>query len=118
MPEPARTPPPLDPGVVGPAAPGPQSPSPSEPPVEAPADTGGVAGAVQEFVTAAAQRAATVVRPEAAAAIATGFGFPLILMLAVIAYLGVQGRIDYHDPKLRAAPQSWVETLDSFEEEA
>ena len=59
----------------------------------------------------------TVVKPAAAAAVATTFGFPLALMIAVAVYLVVQWRVDLRDPKLRAAPGSAAETVVPFEEE-
>jgi hypothetical protein len=49
------------------------------------------------------------VRPEVAAAVATTFGFPLGLALAVVAFLVLQNRLDHRDPKLRAAASSWTE---------
>jgi hypothetical protein len=58
------------------------------------------------------------VKPEAAAAVATTFSFPLGLMVAVLGYLVAQGRVDQRDPKLRAAPQSTADTVVPFEEEA
>jgi hypothetical protein len=58
------------------------------------------------FVAAAAQQVASVVRPEAAIVVASAFGFPLVLMLAVLGFLFGQGRIDARDPKLRTAPRT------------
>ena len=46
-------------------------------------------------------RVAVVVKPAAAAAVATTFGFPLVLMVAVLMFLLVQGFLDARDPKLR-----------------
>jgi hypothetical protein len=57
------------------------------------------------------------VKPAAAAAVATTFGFPLALMAAVALYLAAQWRVDLRDPKLRAAPQTAAETVVPFEEE-
>src|SRR5262249_18357741 len=65
----------------------------------------------------AATQVATVVRPGAAAAVATTFSFPLTLMLAVLAFLLVQRYVDRRDPKLRAAPRSTAEGLVEFKDE-
>lgn len=65
----------------------------------------------------AADQVSNVIRPAAAAAVATSFGFPMALMLAVLGYLVVQGRVDSRDPKLRTAPQSSLETIVPYEEE-
>lgn len=65
----------------------------------------------------AATQVSSVVKPAAAAAVATTFGFPLALMAAVAFYLAVQWRVDLRDPKLRAAPQTTAETVVPFEEE-
>ncbi len=65
----------------------------------------------------AAVRISTVVKPAAAAAVATTFSFPLILMLAVLLFLVLQRRLDDRDPKLRAAPRSTAEALLEFEDE-
>jgi hypothetical protein len=65
----------------------------------------------------AATQVSIVVKPAAAAAVATTFGFPLALMAAVALYLAAQWRVDVRDPKLRAAPQTAAETVVPFEEE-
>jgi hypothetical protein len=65
----------------------------------------------------AATQVAAVVRPGAAAAVATTFSFPLTLMLAVLAFLLVQRYVDRRDPKLRAAPRSTAEGLVEFKDE-
>ncbi|HYC06368.1 MAG TPA: hypothetical protein VEG29_00455 [Candidatus Binatia bacterium] len=59
----------------------------------------------------------SVVKPAAAAAVATTFSFPLALMLAVLLFLLCQSFLDRRDPKLRAAPGSRTETTVPFEEE-
>jgi hypothetical protein len=64
-----------------------------------------------------ASQVSTVVKPAAAAAVATTFGFPLALMIAVALYLIGQWRVDLRDPKLRAAPQTTADTVVPFEEE-
>jgi hypothetical protein len=65
----------------------------------------------------AAAGMSTVVRPAAAAAVATTFSFPLALMLAVLLFLLLQRRLDDRDPKLRAAPRSTAEARLEFEDE-
>jgi hypothetical protein len=77
-------------------------------------DPAGFAGTV---IYEAATRVSTVVKPVAAAAVATTFTFPLVLMLAVLLFLLVQRRLDDRDPKLRAAPRSTAEALLEFEDE-
>jgi hypothetical protein len=62
-------------------------------------------------------RVAIVVKPKAAAAVATTFGFPLVLMLAVLMFLLVQGFLDARDPKLRKAPRSKADVVLEFQEE-
>jgi hypothetical protein len=69
-------------------------------------------------VAAAVDGVAWAVRPEAAISVAGEFTFPIALAIAVVAYLGVQGRIDRRDPKLRLAPQHVIETIMRFETEA
>ena len=58
-----------------------------------------------------------MVRPAAAAAVATTFSFPLALMIAVLLFLLVQNRVDGRDPKLRAAPQTARDTVVKFKHE-
>jgi hypothetical protein len=65
----------------------------------------------------AATQVATIVRPGAAAAVATTFSFPLTLMLAVLVFLLVQRYVDRRDPKLRAAPRSTADGLIEFKDE-
>jgi hypothetical protein len=62
-------------------------------------------------------QASTIVKPAAAAAVASTFAFPLLLMLLVLFFLVVQPRMDGRDPKLRAAPRTATETFVPFEEE-
>jgi hypothetical protein len=64
-----------------------------------------------------ADQAALIVKPAAAAAVASSFAFPLILMVIVLFFLVIQPRIDGRDPKLRNAPRTTSETLVPFEEE-
>ncbi len=93
---------------------------PAPPPPAAPADTAapiGPGSVVSEFVTAAVEQMARVVRPEAAIAVATEFTFPLVLALAVLVFLVIQGHVDRRDPKLRLAPQHVVETYLEFQGE-
>jgi len=59
----------------------------------------------------------TTVKPAAAAAVATEFSFPLILMIAVLLFLLIQSRLDGRDPKLRAAPLTSAETILPFRDE-
>ena len=59
-----------------------------------------------------------VVKPEAAGAVATTFGFPLSLMGSVVMFLVFHRRLDERDPKLRDAPQRASDTLVYFREEA
>jgi len=82
------------------------------------AGPGAVVGQVfGQVVTVAAEQVGLYVRPEAVAAVATEFSFPLALALAVLAFLVVQHRVDRRDPKLRIAPHSIVETLVQFQGE-
>jgi hypothetical protein len=62
-------------------------------------------------------QASVLVKPTAAAVVATSFAFPLILMVVVVLFLVTQPRMDGRDPKLRAAPRTASETLVPFEEE-
>ena len=88
--------------------------TPGLPTGSGPVDLGRVLNSVAD---AAVDQAAIIVKPAAAAAVASSFAFPLILMLAVLFFLVVQPRIDGRDPKLRKAPRSAGETLVQFEEE-
>ena len=66
----------------------------------------------------AARNAGIVVKPEAAARVATTFSFPLALALLVVIFLVVQPRLDDRDPKLRSAPRSPSDLMVAFEEDA
>ena len=59
----------------------------------------------------------SVVKPDAAVAVASAFSFPLALMAAVVAFLVGQGRVDARDPKLRSAPRTPQEMVLSFRNE-
>jgi hypothetical protein len=102
-------------------------PTPIDPPVQPEPDPGPAPAVVLQptepsslvdvVLEQAAAQVSTVVKPAAAAAVATTFGFPLALMAAVAFYLAAQWRVDLRDPKLRAAPQTTAETVVPFEEE-
>jgi hypothetical protein len=66
---------------------------------------------------AAASFAGSLIKPDAAAAVATTFGFPIALMVAVVLFLLLQPRLDDRDPKLRQAPRAHSELLLPFERE-
>jgi len=70
-----------------------------------------------EIISGVAAQIQTTVKPAAAAAVATEFTFPLILMIAVLLFLLVQSRLDGRDPKLRAAPLTAAETILPFRDE-
>jgi hypothetical protein len=72
-------------------------------------------GAVITEVTKGVKAA---VKTEAVTAVAQTFGFPLALMLAVLIFLLIQGRLDERDPKLRRAPLTTAETTVLFVNEA
>jgi hypothetical protein len=72
---------------------------------------------VDTIISAAAEQVGRIVQPAAAGAVAVTFGFPLILTMAVTAFLAIQHRLDGRDPKLRLAPQNHVETVLHFREE-
>jgi hypothetical protein len=72
---------------------------------------------VGHVLAAAAEQFSTVVKPEAAALVATAFSFPLILMAAVVFFLIGQGRVDARDPKLRSAPRTPKDLVMNFQEE-
>ena len=108
MASPAPTPtPPTPAGLAFPPAvpPAPGSDTGPTPPNELPP-----ADVVGGVLAAAIQQVASMVKPEAAAVVATAFSFPLILMLAVVCFLVGQGRIDARDPKLRSAPRTRRDT--------
>ena len=68
-------------------------------------------------LAAAIGQVSTVVKPDAAVAVASAFSFPLALMAAVVAFLVGQGRVDARDPKLRSAPRTRQEMVLSFRNE-
>lgn len=78
----------------------------------------GLQGAVDAIVGFAVEGAGRVLQPEAAATVATTFGFPITLALLVLLFLLVQSRMDDRDPKLRSAPRSLADTLVAFEDDA
>ena len=98
--------------------PGPTDPPLPPAPATAPVPTETPDGVIGTIISAAAEQVGRIVRPDAAGAVAVTFGFPLILALAVLAFLAVQHRLDSRDPKLRLAPQHHVETVLQFREEA
>lgn len=73
---------------------------------------------VSSVITQVARGVQSAVKPEAATAVAQTFGFPLALMLAVLGFLIIQGRMDDRDPKLRGAPLTAAETTILFVNEA
>jgi hypothetical protein len=99
-----------DPGGAAPLAPG----SGAGPAPVAGFDPGTVANAV---FREALVRVAAVVKPKAAAAVATTFSFPLILMLAVLLFLLGQHVLDARDPKMRATPRSADDAVLEFQDE-
>lgn len=78
----------------------------------------GIGPDLQAGITEVVKGVKTAVKPEAASAIAQTFGFPLALMLAVLFFLIIQGRMDERDPKLRRAPLTASETTVLFVNEA
>ena len=98
-----------------------EPPSPPSDPAPAvisqPADAIGAVAVVGQVLSAAAQEIVRVVRPDAAVAVATEFGFPLALAAAVLGFLLIQGYVDRRDPKLRMAPQTALETIVQFRTE-
>jgi hypothetical protein len=78
---------------------------------------GGYDGGILALVNGVADQVSQSVKPAAAVAVAATFGFPLLLMFAVLLYLVVQTRLDGRDPKLRAAPLTVADTLIPFREE-
>ena len=78
---------------------------------------GGVDGGILALVSGVAGQVSQSVKPAAAVAVAATFGFPLLLMIAVLLFLVVQSRLDDRDPKLRAAPLTNADTLIPFRDE-
>ena len=77
-------------------------------PPQAP-DRGGLGAAFAGF--------GSLLKPEAAGAVAANFGFPIALMVAVALFLLLQPRLDRRDPKLHKAPRTYAEMLLAFEHE-
>lgn len=140
-PTPTQAPPGATPGAqpTSPSSPAPPvtgatpSPTPSAaaglqpPPVLPPSRPGGGSAvpppgappptAVEGEAQAAGQQSLTLLKPEAAAAVATAFSFPLLLMIAVVVYLIAQEWMDARDPKLRAAARRREDNLVPFRHE-
>jgi hypothetical protein len=74
-------------------------------------------GFFNEVLGAVAHNIRTTVQPDVVAAVATTFSFPLILAIAVVAFLLLQARLDSRDPKIRFAPRSAGEVYIAFEED-
>jgi hypothetical protein len=74
-------------------------------------------GGIDGIISGLADQIRTTVKPAAAAAVATEFGFPLALMIAVLLFLLIQSRLDGRDPKLRAAPLTASDTILPFRDE-
>ena len=72
---------------------------------------------INAIVSGAVDQVSRVIQPEAAAAVAATFGFPLLLMLLVAIFMIVQARVDHRDPKLRLAPQTAFDTVVRFSDE-
>ena len=72
-------------------------------------------GGVDALVSTITRQIGATIKP--GAAVAVTFGFPLILMIAVLLFLLVQARLDDHDPKLRVAPLKSAETILAFQDE-
>ena len=115
----SSSPTPTSPTTAGlqPPPPAPPAPPTDGGPAAPPPDALLPADVVGGVLAAAVEQVATVVKPEAAALVATAFSFPLILMVAVVCFLIGQGRIDARDPKLRSAPRTPQDTVLKFREE-
>ena len=74
-------------------------------------------GGVESIIAGVVRELGSTVKPGAAAVVATTFGFPLALMVAVVLFLLGQSRLDGRDPKLRAAPLTGAETVLPFRDE-
>lgn len=83
----------------------------------APGIVGETDNIIGQIWAAATDGIGRAVSPQAAAQVAQTFGFPLALMMAVLLFLIVQDRVDRRDPKLRAAPMAFVDTMVRFSEE-
>jgi hypothetical protein len=122
VPEPLEVPSTAPPLLVGPALVAPSSRSPVPPrapaaePAPAPAEPKS-GDALQAVVDETVGVVSVVVQPAAAATVASTFGFPLGLMLAVVLFLAIQTRLDRRDARLRAALDARRDQLVPFEEE-
>jgi hypothetical protein len=58
-----------------------------------------------------------VIQPAAAVAVASTFGFPIVLSVAVALFLVIQTRVDRRDPRLRAALGAGTERVVPFVDE-
>lgn len=101
--------PPVPVGAVGPG--GPVIPAPVAPTALA------TENGLGQIWDSAADGIGRAVSPEAAAQVAKTFRFPLALMVAVLLFLIVQDRVDRRDPKLQAAPRTFLDTIVRFKEE-
>ena len=68
-------------------------------------------------VAGVATQVGATVKPAAVAAVASSFGFPIALMVAVLAFLLIQHRLDAGDPKLRAGPLTAADSMLAFTDE-
>jgi hypothetical protein len=111
------------PGSGGPGAPVPATPTPGRDPGLAAGAAGPIGpvnptnydGGVEALVSTITRQIGATIKP--GAAVAVTFGFPLILMIAVLLFLLVQSRLDDHDPKLRVAPLKSADTILVFQDE-
>ena len=86
-------------------------------PIAGPGSQGGPGANPTEQVFGAVKPSSSVFQPALVAEVASTFSFPLILMLLVILFLIVQGRLDRRDPKLAQAGRNSPEVIASFEME-
>jgi hypothetical protein len=82
-----------------------------------PSTKAGVEAEIAMIVAGFAEQLRWTIKPAAAAAVASTFGFPLILMIFVLIFLLVQSRLDARDPKLRVAPLTPADGLVAFRDE-
>jgi hypothetical protein len=82
-----------------------------------PSTKAGVEAEMAMIVAGFAEQLRWTIKPAAAAAVASTFGFPLILMVFVLIFLLVQSRLDARDPKLRVAPLTPADGLVAFRDE-
>ena len=71
---------------------------------------------IQSLISDTVGQAARAIPPAVGTAVTT-FGFPLGLVLAILAFLLIQNRLDRRDPKLRTAALTEADTLLPFEGE-